>query len=86
MAKREVAKAKGKKGGPRLGSGRPGKPVEETRRNRVIVLVNDKELKDLRRKAIGEMMPTGTLAYWYLLQGLYGSMKVGYMRPAQEAK
>ena len=45
------AKVKAKRGGPRPGSGRKALPVEERRRNRLLVSLTDAELEALEDAA-----------------------------------
>ena len=61
------------RGGPRPGSGRPrgsGKELEAVRRNRVVVMLTDAELKKLRRLADQKDLPLGTAAYEFVGRGL----------------
>jgi hypothetical protein len=51
--------------------GRPPKPAEQVRRNRVIVMVTDRELAALRRRARAAGLPVGTLAYRLLAPRLH---------------
>ena len=50
------------RGGPR-GGGRPRKPEQEVRRNRVVVMLTDQEFQTLRRLAKESKLPFGTVAY-----------------------
>lgn len=89
LAKQSVPpKVKKKKGGPRLGSGRPGKPVSAVRRNRLVLLVTDQELADLRGRAAKATKPPATLAHEYLCHGLYGFVRIAAFKPpvAEEAR
>jgi hypothetical protein len=43
--------------------GRPAKPREEVRRNRVVVMLTDEELAKLHRWAEERDLPLGTVAY-----------------------
>jgi hypothetical protein len=43
--------------------GRPRKPIEETRRNRVVITLTDAELANLHRWAEERDLPLGTVAY-----------------------
>ena len=43
--------------------GRPAKPADEVRRNRVVVMVTDAELAKLHRLAEERTLPIGTAAY-----------------------
>ena len=53
-------------GGPRKGGGRPkgsGLPIEQIRRNRVVVMLTDAELARIKRIAHDEDLPVGTALY-----------------------
>ena len=57
---------KSRRGGPRLGAGRPkgsGRPAAEVRRNRVVVMLDDAELAKLQGLAKERELPVGTAAY-----------------------
>jgi hypothetical protein len=43
--------------------GRPRKPIETTRRNRVVITLTDSELAKLHRWAEERDLPLGTVAY-----------------------
>jgi len=43
--------------------GRPAKPAEELRRNRVVIMLTDAELAKLHRLADERALPLGTVAY-----------------------
>ena len=43
--------------------GRPAGPVENVRRNRVVIMLTDAELTTLHRMAEAKELPVGTLAY-----------------------
>lgn len=53
----------GKKGGPRMGAGRPPKLAESVRRNRVVVMLTDAEFEQLQRMAEDGGLPVGTTLY-----------------------
>lgn len=65
---------KGMWGGPRKGAGRPPGtgtgPSAESRRNRVVVMLADAELKALRDIAAEDDLPVGTAAYAILARTL----------------
>lgn len=64
---------KGRHGGPRVGAGRPrgsGRPPEEVRRNRVVVMLRDAEMAKLERLAEARELPLGTMAYELLAPAL----------------
>ncbi len=65
---------KGMRGGPRKGAGRPPGtgpgPSPDARRNRVVVMLSDAELKKLRRLAHEKDLPVGTVAYEFVGRGL----------------
>ena len=66
-------KAGGKRGGPRLGAGRPkgsGGPAKNVRRNRVVAMLSDSELAKLQRLAHQQEKPLGTCAYEIIAQRL----------------
>ena len=68
-----MAARKGAWGGPRRGAGRKpgaGKPLEEIRRNRVVVMLTDGELARLERLADAKALPLGTVAYQFVARGL----------------
>lgn len=48
--------AKSKRGGPRLGSGRPPKPAHAKQRHRIAITLTDGELEELERRAGGEWL------------------------------
>lgn len=50
--------------------GRPPKPPEEARRNRVVVMVTDAELAKLQAAADDRGIPAGTVAYEALARWL----------------
>ena len=50
--------------------GRPRKPVEESRRNRVVVMLTDAELARLHRLADEKGLPFGTVAYELVARAL----------------
>jgi len=53
---------------PRMG--RPPKPTEEARRNRVVVMLTDAELDALRAWAYERGIPQGTVAHQVLARAL----------------
>ena len=53
---------------PRMG--RPPKPVEEVRRNRLVVMVTDAELAAIQSMAAKRGIPQGTLAHEVLARAL----------------
>lgn len=61
---------KARHGGPRRGSGRPPGPAHLLRRNRVAVLVTDRELKKLEALAKGWDAPVATAAHTRLREAL----------------
>jgi hypothetical protein len=50
--------------------GRPAKPSEEVRHNRVVVLLTDAELAKLHRLAQRKALPRGTAAYEIVARAL----------------
>jgi len=50
--------------------GRPRKPLDETRRNRVVVMLTDAELAKLHRLADEKGLPFGTVAYEIVAKAL----------------
>lgn len=58
------------RGGPRPGSGRPKGPAAEVRRNRVVIMLTDRELAKLHRLADAKQLPLGTIAYQILATSL----------------
>ena len=52
-------------GRTRVKMGRPAKPSEEVRRNRVVLMLTDAELAKLNRLADAEQLPNATLAYQF---------------------
>lgn len=68
------AKTKGAWGGPRKGAGRPPGtgpgPSPDARRNRVVVMLRDRELARLKRLAKAKDLPLGTVAYELLAGAL----------------
>jgi hypothetical protein len=60
---------RGKWGGPRKGAGRPTL-AEETRKNRVAIMLRDDELVALRRLAERDDVPLSTAAYELVARGL----------------
>lgn len=50
--------------------GRPRKPAEQVRRNRVVAMVTDAELAKLNRLAAHKRVPLGTVAYELLASAL----------------
>ena len=63
------ARKKGAWGGPRRGAGpKPGSggPPELVRRNRVVVMLTDAELRKLRKLADEKDLPLGTAAYEFV--------------------
>ncbi len=72
-------------GGARPGAGRPsgtGNP-ESARRNRVVVMVTDRELAHLKRMADREEIPLATWAYEVLARGMK-QMRGSERRPSRE--
>ena len=59
-----------KRGGKRKGAGRPEIPEGERRRNRVVVMVTDRERDRLTKLADKAKVPVGTLAYQLIAEGL----------------
>lgn len=60
-------------GWPRKGAGRKpggGGPVTVIRRNRVVVMLTDGELANLRRVAEGRELPLGTVAHEFVARAL----------------
>jgi hypothetical protein len=57
-------------GGKRPGAGRPARPPEEVRRNRLLVLFTDHELRQLRALAAKQGIPTGTAAHRIIKRAL----------------
>lgn len=62
--------AKRGRGGPRAGSGRPSKPKSEVRRNRVVVMLTDRELTVLKKRAARIKQPLGTTLYGLVKRSL----------------
>lgn len=54
----------------RKSRGRPPIPVETARRNRVVVMLTDGELKALHRLANEQDAPLGTVAHGFVARGL----------------
>ena len=50
--------------------GRPARPAEEVRRNRVVVMLTDAELAKLERIAEAKDFPLGTVAYQIVASSL----------------
>jgi hypothetical protein len=58
-------------GGPRRGAGRkPANSDEGTRRNRVVVMLTDTEIEQLKAIAEAAEAPVGTVAYNYVAAAL----------------
>jgi len=72
--RKKAAKKKSSWGGARPGAGRPkgsGQgPSPNSRRNRVAVMLRDKELRDLRALARKRGVPVSTVAYDLIAKGL----------------
>lgn len=47
-----------------------GKPPEQVRRNRVVVMLDDAEFEALQRAAGRQGLPLGTVAYGFVSRGL----------------
>jgi hypothetical protein len=60
---------KGRRGGPRVGSGRKLTVEGEPRRNRVVALLTDAEHLQLEKLAARDQVPLGTKA-WQLLSAV----------------
>ena len=69
-----AARKKARWGGPRKGAGRPKGsgpgPSPEARRNRVVVMLSDRELTKLQKLAGEKDLPLGTAAYEFVARGL----------------
>ena len=67
-------KRKGSWGGRRPGAGRPkgsgSGPSPDARRNRVAIMLNDRELEQLRGLAREERRPVSTVAYSFVARAL----------------
>ena len=60
--------------------GRPkgsGKPVEEVRRHRVAVMLNDSELANLEALSESQDLPLSTVAYRLVVKGLKSKLRAG---------
>ena len=58
------------RGGPRVGAGRPRSPVEQVRRNRLVLMLTDAERKQLKALARERGVPMGTLGHELLARSL----------------
>ncbi len=69
-----MAKKKGKRGGRRVGAGRPPGtgpgPSPDARTNRVSVMFSDKELARLRAEARKRDLPASTVAHLFVSRAL----------------
>ncbi len=68
-----AAKRKQTWGGRRKGAGRKrgsGGPIEQVRRNRLMISLTDTELRKLQELADHEKVPVGTVAYGFVARGL----------------
>ena len=58
-----MAAQRGSGTGGKVKMGRPAKPSEAVRRNRVVIMLTDAEIAKLHRLADAKELPIGTLAY-----------------------
>lgn len=59
-----------RRGGPRLGAGRPAGPAESVRRHRTTVLLTDAEQAELEALAAERQLPPGTVVYQIVRRAL----------------
>jgi len=63
-----MAVKRGRREAPRMG--KPPKPAEEVRRNRLVIMVTDAELDAIQALAARRGVPQGTVAHEVLLRAL----------------